>query len=129
MPTFKPAFTRPWSIALAALASTALSAPWLTAAAEEATAAGGAAASSGTQLQEVTVTAEKRQGSANTTPAALSTFRGEELRAMGVDDTRDLGKLVPGFTAADSGFDTPVYTLRGGGSYRPTISTTPPGPL
>jgi outer membrane receptor protein involved in Fe transport len=107
-----------------------MTAPWMTAAGDDAPAAAPkpltneAAVSSGTQLQEVTVTAEKRQGSANTTPAALSTFRGEELRAMGVDDTRDLGKLVPGFTAADSGFDTPVYTLRGVGFADSSFATT-----
>jgi iron complex outermembrane recepter protein len=87
-------------------------------------AAATAAADEAARLQEVTVTAEKRQGSADTTPAALSSFRGEELQAQGVYDTRDLGKLVPGFSAADSGFDTPAYTLRGVGFADSSFATT-----
>lgn len=55
---------------------------------------------------------------------AISTFRGEDLQAQGVRDTRDLGKLVPGFTAADSGFETPIYTLRGVGFADSSFSAT-----
>jgi len=80
--------------------------------------------SDSTRLQTVVVTAQKRNEAINSIPMAISSFRGEELQAMGVYDTRDLGKLVPGFTAADSGFDTPTYTMRGVGFADSSFSTT-----
>jgi len=85
----------------------------------------GAATSDPTQLQTVVVTAQKRNEAINAVPMAVSSFRGEELQAEGVYDTRDLGKLVPGFTAADSGFDTPTYTMRGVGFADSTRSAWP----
>lgn len=69
----------------------------------------------GPAIEEIVVTAEKREESINSVPIAISAFTGSDLQQLGVTDTRDLGKLVPGFTAADSGFSTPVYTLRGVG--------------
>jgi len=77
-----------------------------------------------TQLQTVVVTAQKRSEAINAVPMAISSFQGEELEAVGIHDTRDLGKLVPGFTAADSGFDTPTYTLRGVGFADSSFATT-----
>jgi len=72
----------------------------------------------------VVVTAQKRNEAINSIPMAISSFRGEELQVMGVYDTRDLGKLVPGFSAADSGFDTPTYTMRGVGFADSSFATT-----
>lgn len=64
-------------------------------------------------IEEIVVTAQKREQSLNDVPIAISAFSGDDLAAMGVTDTRDLSAVVPGFTYADSGFNTPVYTLRG----------------
>jgi outer membrane receptor protein involved in Fe transport len=83
-----------------------------------------AGADDSTQLQEVVVTAQKRSEAISSVPMAISSFRAEELAAAGIQDTRDLGKLVPGFTAADSGFDTPTYTLRGVGFADSSFATT-----
>ncbi|WP_269620154.1 TonB-dependent receptor [Zhongshania sp. BJYM1] len=69
----------------------------------------------GLSIEEVLVTAQKREEGANDIPLAISTYTGEDLFALGVSDTRDLGKLLPGFTYADGGFNTPIYTLRGVG--------------
>ncbi len=69
----------------------------------------------GITLEEVMVTAQKREEGADHIPLAISTYKGEDLEALGVTDTRDLGKLVPGFSYADGGFNTPIYTLRGVG--------------
>jgi outer membrane receptor protein involved in Fe transport len=89
-----------------------------------AAAAAGDAAADPTRLQAVVVTAQKRNEAINSVPMAISSFRGEELQAAGVYDTRDLGKLVPGFSAADSGFDTPTYTMRGVGFADSSFATT-----
>jgi iron complex outermembrane receptor protein len=48
-------------------------------------------------------------------PLVNTTYTGADLQALGVNDTRDLGKLLPGFSYADGGFNTPTYTLRGVG--------------
>ena len=82
------------------------------------------AGSTGTKIEEIVVTAQKRDETAASVPMAIDSFRGDELRALGIEDTRDLGKLVPGFTAGDSGFDTPVYTLRGVGFADSSFGTT-----
>jgi outer membrane receptor protein involved in Fe transport len=77
-----------------------------------------------TMLESVVVTAQRRRQSASDVPLAISAFRGEDLQALGVTDTRDLGRIVPGFTAADSGGNTPVYTLRGVGFNDQTYTAT-----
>lgn len=69
----------------------------------------------GLSIEEVLVTAQKREEGANDIPLAIATYTGEDLVALGVSDTRDLGKLLPGFNYADGGFNTPIYTLRGVG--------------
>ncbi|PTU31492.1 TonB-dependent receptor [Stenotrophobium rhamnosiphilum] len=77
-----------------------------------------------TQLPEVVVTAQRRGEAINSVPMSISSFNGQELQTYGITDTRDLAKLVPGFTAADSGFDTPIYTLRGVGFADSSFATT-----
>jgi iron complex outermembrane recepter protein len=83
-----------------------------------------AAPADATQLPQIVVTAQKRDEYINSVPMAISTYRGAELKELGVTDTRDLGKLVAGFTSADSGFDTPTYTLRGVGFADSSFGTT-----
>lgn len=77
-----------------------------------------------TELPQVTVTAQRRGEAMDDVPMAVSALSGQELQTYGVTDTRDLGKLVPGFTAADSGFDTPIFTLRGVGFADSSFATT-----
>lgn len=81
------------------------------AAAPETASAGRPSVSGG--VEEIVVTAQKREQDINDVSIAISAFTGDDLKALGVADTRDLSSLVPGFTYADSGFNTPVYTLRG----------------
>ena len=47
-------------------------------------------------LEEVVVTAQKREQNVNEIGMAISAFSGEDLTALGVMDTRDLTNLVPG---------------------------------
>ena len=72
------------------------------------------------------VTAQKREESINSVPLAISAFSGSDLKALGINDTRDLGTLVPGFTYGDSGYGVPVYSIRGIGFNDPseTASST-----
>ncbi|MET0659472.1 MAG: TonB-dependent receptor, partial [Steroidobacteraceae bacterium] len=77
------------------------------------------------ELEEVLVTAQKREESASDIPIAISTYTGDELMDIGITDTRDLDKLVPGFTVGESGFGTPIYTMRGVGFNERTITAQP----
>ncbi len=75
----------------------------------------GTSASVMAQLEEVVVTAQKREQSANDIGMAISALSGDAMQELGVLDTTDLAAAIPGLTFADSGLSTPVYTLRGVG--------------
>ena len=75
-------------------------------------------------LEEIVVTAQKRSESVNDVPIAISAFTGNRLNELGVTDTRDLGNLIPGLTYSDSGYSTPIYTLRGIGFNDATYNAT-----
>lgn len=66
-------------------------------------------------LEEVMVTAQKRQESSHDVGIAMSNFSEEMLEALDLRDPTDLVALVPGFTVLESGYSTPLYTLRGVG--------------
>jgi len=66
-------------------------------------------------LEEVIVTAQKRAQSVNDIGMVVKAFTGEMMKDLGVQDTRDLSLLVPGFVYADSGASVPVYSIRGVG--------------
>ena len=77
-------------------------------------------------LEEVTVTAQKREESVNDVPIAISAFSGADLVALGATDTRDLAGMIPGFTVAKSSSNTPIYTLRGIGFNTNNASSSSP---
>jgi outer membrane receptor protein involved in Fe transport len=68
-----------------------------------------------TFLEEVIVTAQKRAQSVNDIGMSITAVNGDELEQLGVTDTSDLSFVVPGFTFAESGVSTPIYTIRGVG--------------
>lgn len=64
-------------------------------------------------IDEIVVTAQKREQRLNDVPVAISVASSEQLQAAGVTDASDLGALVPGFTSSISVFGPPVFSLRG----------------
>ncbi len=66
-------------------------------------------------LEEVVVTAQKREQSVNDIPMSITAFSGDSLTARGIEDTADLAAIVPGFAYSDSVLGAPVYTMRGVG--------------
>ena len=64
-------------------------------------------------VPEIIVTAQKREENANTVPMSITAVTGEQLVRTGVKDVRDLTKVSPGFSYADSYVGSPIYTLRG----------------
>ncbi|MCO5792547.1 MAG: TonB-dependent receptor [Blastomonas sp.] len=66
-------------------------------------------------LQEIVVTAQKREASAQDVPISIAVLGGSELSSRGITDTVALVKAVPGLAAViTSGYSGKVnYTLRG----------------
>ncbi|MCX8498783.1 MAG: TonB-dependent receptor plug domain-containing protein, partial [Caulobacteraceae bacterium] len=64
-------------------------------------------------VPEIIVTAQKREENVNAVPMSITAVTGEQLKRAGVNEVRDLVKVSPGFSYADSYVGSPIYTLRG----------------
>jgi iron complex outermembrane receptor protein len=64
-------------------------------------------AAGGQELEEIVVTARKRDESLQTVPLAVSVFRGEDLVSAGVRSLEDLTGLAPGLFFSDQGGQFP----------------------
>jgi len=76
-------------------------------------------------LDEVVVTANRREQAVNNVGLTIQAASGEELTQRGITGVADLAKLVPGFTFTQSIYSTPVFTLRGIGLYDATFGAAP----
>jgi len=76
-------------------------------------------------IDEIIVTAQKREQAANSVGITIAAIGGDDLVTRGVVDTGDLAKVVSGFNATLSPRATPVYTLRGVGLYDATLGAAP----
>jgi iron complex outermembrane receptor protein len=72
-------------------------------------------AASGAEVQEIVVTAEKREESVNKVPMSITAATGAQLEIEGIKQPRDLVKITPSFSYTDSYVGSPIYTLRGVG--------------
>lgn len=77
------------------------------------------------ELQEVIVTAEKRQNAASNVPMSITAVTGTDLEERGVKDLNDLTRVVPGFVAEQSGFGYPIYYIRGIGYNETSLEARP----
>lgn len=82
-------------------------------------------ASDTTGFQEIIVTAQKREQSANTVPMSITAVGGDQLQLLGVKEVSDLVKVTPGLSVNVSTAGTVVYTLRGIGYNDTALSTRP----
>lgn len=78
-----------------------------------ATAAAAQETAAPTDLQEIVVTAQKREQAAIDVPMALTAYSGERLQALGVEDFADLSKITPGFEVQDQSPNNPGFVMRG----------------
>lgn len=76
-------------------------------------------------IEEVIVTAQKREQSLNDVGLTIQAASGQALADRGIQSPSDLSKLVPGFSYTESIWSTPVYTLRGIGLYDATFAAVP----
>jgi len=65
------------------------------------------------ELQEVVVTATKRETPLQETPVSITVLAGETVKTTDADNFADFAKLVPGLTATDLGPGNKRYALRG----------------
>jgi iron complex outermembrane recepter protein len=77
------------------------------------------------ELQEVTVTASKREETASKVGLTIAALPADALEKANVTSVEDLTKLVPGLTFTRSAYSTPVYTLRGVGFYDTSLGASP----
>lgn len=85
----------------------------------------GVSSSSVDMGDEIIVTAQRRSAGVNSVPMSIAAFSGNDLSEKGVRNASDLIKIVPGFSASDSGGNAPVYTLRGVGLNESSLSANP----
>ncbi|MFO1467331.1 MAG: TonB-dependent receptor plug domain-containing protein [Steroidobacteraceae bacterium] len=65
-------------------------------------------------LEEITVTATKREQSVQDVGIAIAAFSTEQLQSMGVRDSTDIAKMTPGvFIGGSIGGQTALFTIRG----------------
>ena len=76
-------------------------------------------------LEEIVVTAQKRQQSINEVGMSISAVGREQLSVMGVSDVSDLVKVVPGLTYQASQNGTPLFTIRGVGFNDYSLGASP----
>jgi iron complex outermembrane recepter protein len=82
----------------------------------------GGAADSG--LEEIVVTAEKRNSTIQNTPISMSALSGEELNAAGITSVEEITREVPGLSMRSSGPGMTEYEARGlasNGGAAPTV--------
>jgi outer membrane cobalamin receptor len=69
------------------------------------------------QLEEIVVTAERRELLLQDTPLSVMAFTGDKLEASGVEDMFDLADIAPNLEikgARGSGTTAPIFQIRGG---------------
>ena len=66
-----------------------------------------------TEVEEIVVTAQKREQASVDVPLSLTAYSGERLRDLGIQDFADLSKFTPGFEVQDQSPNNPGYVMRG----------------
>ncbi len=84
-----------------------------------------AASRSQLALEEVIVTARRREEMLQDTPVAISAFSNEELRLRGIANTRDLQQSVPGLSFSEQGNKAPSIFIRGVGQKESNAALDP----
>jgi outer membrane receptor protein involved in Fe transport len=76
------------------------------------------------QLEEITVTAEKRESTVETTPISLTAVSGADILSRGITDLASLMQSVPGVSMRSSGPGMTEFEMRGvasNGGNSPTV--------
>jgi outer membrane receptor protein involved in Fe transport len=84
-----------------------------------------ASASPATSVPDIIVTAQKRAQSINDVGLTITALSNDALDNLGVKSIQDMARVVPGLNFADSGWGTPIITLRGVGFSDNSLSNYP----
>jgi outer membrane receptor protein involved in Fe transport len=93
--------------------------------AADAAAATTTTAPSSITVQELVVTAQKREQNIQAVGMSIQAATGANLQKLGVTNTEDLQKIVPGFTATPNYYGTNVFTIRGVGFQDTSLAGSP----
>lgn len=77
------------------------------------------------EIQEIVVTANKREENVEKVGATVAAIGGLELAERQIVSLQDLAAAVPGLSYAQSGLSTPILTLRGVGFNEETLGVYP----
>lgn len=83
-----------------------------------------ASSESDLKLGSITVTANRREESAQDVPMAIQAFGEDTLNQLNINSVEDLTTVVPGFSVSQSYQGVPTYTLRGIGFNTINLSAT-----
>jgi outer membrane receptor protein involved in Fe transport len=76
-------------------------------------------------LEEIVVTASKREQKLNDVGLAITALSGDTLKTLQINSLADIANAVPGLSYANTSTGTPVYTLRGIGFYEQSLGSYP----
>src|ERR1700689_4917202 len=79
----------------------------------------------GDSLEEIIVTATKREENLNKVGVTVAVITADTLRDQNVSTPAEVANLVPGLTYAETQYNTPVYTLRGVGYFEASLAAYP----
>jgi outer membrane receptor protein involved in Fe transport len=77
------------------------------------------------QIQEITVTANKRSESLSKVGATITAISEQDLQERKIESLSDLANTIPGLNFAPTFTNTPIYTLRGVGFNESSIGVYP----
>ena len=112
------------SVALCGVSATLLAALSNTAFAADATATA-STPPAGVTVQELVVTAQKREQNIQNVGMSIQAATGASLQKLGITNTEDLQKIVPGFTSTPNYYGTNVFTIRGVGFQDTSLAGSP----
>ncbi len=81
-------------------------------------------AQSHSTVDDIVVTAQRREQSVNSVGMAIQAFTDETLDQLHVTDIRDISTVAPSFTVTQGYHGVPIYTLRGIGFNTINLSST-----
>jgi outer membrane receptor protein involved in Fe transport len=76
-------------------------------------------------IEEIVVTAQKREESIHEVGMSIQAATGERLHELGITETSELFKVVTGFNSNVTYYGTPIYTIRGVGFQDTSLAAGP----
>jgi iron complex outermembrane receptor protein len=78
-----------------------------------------------TGLKDIIVTAQKRSEASSKVGLSIVSVSGDALARQNITQAEDLVRVVPGFSYGYSGYNTPVYSIRGVGFNDSSLAGSP----